>query len=76
LEEAGLTMDEMAAGLGVLALGFAVYSFFQQFRLQRRVTSIEEARRNEEVAARLVAWPLLSRAKPGETAVGATTGSS
>ena len=55
MEEAGLTMDGMAAGLGVLALGFAVYSFFQQFRLQRRVTSIEEARRNEEEAARLVA---------------------
>lgn len=48
-------MDVAAILVSLLALGFAIYSFVRQFGLQRRVTSIEVARREEEVAARLVA---------------------
>jgi hypothetical protein len=55
LEEAILSMEVVAVVISFLALGFAVYSFARQFRLQRRVASIEEARREDELAARLVA---------------------
>jgi len=46
-------MDVLALIVAALALGFAVFSFFRQFGLQRRITEIEEDRRREEVTARL-----------------------
>jgi hypothetical protein len=45
----------LSLGLSVLALGFAAYSFLRQFKLQRRLTEIEEGRRQDEVTRRLEA---------------------
>lgn len=48
-------MEGWALAVAVLALLLSAFAFFKQFPLQRRVTDIEEARRQEEVASRLVA---------------------
>jgi hypothetical protein len=48
-------MEGWALLVAFLALAFSVFSFIRQFSLQRRVTEIEEARRQEEVQARLAA---------------------
>ena len=46
-------MDVLALIVAALALGFAVFSFFRQFGLQRRITEMAEAQRREEVTASL-----------------------
>jgi hypothetical protein len=48
-------MEAVAVMLSALAFLFAIYSYARQVGLQRRVTSIEESRREEEVAARMAA---------------------
>lgn len=41
--------------LSLAAIGFSAYAFARQFQLQRKLAAIEQARRDEEVASRLVA---------------------
>jgi hypothetical protein len=48
-------VEGWALAVAVVAAAFSIYAFFRQFALQRRVTDIEQARREEEVASRLVA---------------------
>lgn len=48
-------MDVLALIVSGLALLFSVFAFYRQFGLQRRLAAIEEARRQEEIEARLSA---------------------
>ena len=48
-------MEGWALAVAVLAFVFSAFAFLKQFSLQRRVTDIEEARRQDEVTSRLVA---------------------
>lgn len=48
-------METLAVVIAGLALLLAGYSFLRQFAIQRRLAAIEEVRRNEEVASRLIA---------------------
>ena len=56
-------MEVAAFIVSLAALGFTVVQYFRQEGLQRRVTEIEEARRQEEITSRLVADVTVRTAK-------------
>jgi hypothetical protein len=48
-------MEELSLALSVIAILFGIVEFFRQDKTRRQLAAIEEARRTEEVAARLEA---------------------